>query len=135
MRRAAAVFLIGCAVVWAALAAPASSKLDPRMKGAFRRAPEQGWTYVYLEGSPAEIGYQHGYLLAPEIQDLQKVFALELAHDDAKDWKFYRHAAQNILWPHVEQEYREEMQGIAEGVHARGVKLDLWDIVAMNAAM
>jgi len=32
--------------------------------------------------------YQHGYLLAPEIADLQKVFLLELTHDNGKDWIF-----------------------------------------------
>ena len=28
-----------------------------------------GWIYVHLEGAPHDIGYQHGYLLAPEIAD------------------------------------------------------------------
>ena len=28
-----------------------------------------GWIYVHLEGSPHDIGFQHGYLLAPEIAD------------------------------------------------------------------
>src|SRR5436305_8354927 len=41
---------------------------DPRLQKGFR-FQKGGWTYVHLEGSPAEIGYQHGYLLAPEIQD------------------------------------------------------------------
>ena len=26
---------------------------DPRMKGAFRKPAENGWTYVHLEGTPA----------------------------------------------------------------------------------
>lgn len=135
MRRATAVVIIVCAMLWAVVAASTSSQSDPRMKGAFRGVPEHGWTYVRLEGAPAEIGYQHGYLLASEIEDLQRVFALEFAHDDAKDWKFYRDAAKTVLWPHILQEYREEIQGIADGVQARGIRLDLWDIVAMNAAM
>jgi hypothetical protein len=124
-----------CAILLAGVAASKSPKADPRLKGAFRRPPVDGWTYVHLEGTPAEIGYQHGYLLAPEIQDLQRVFALEFTHEDKKDWDFFRNAAKNIMWPHVEQEYREEMQGIADGLSARGAKLDLWDVVAMNAAM
>ena len=37
------------------------------------------------------------------------------------------------MWPHVDQEYREELQGIADGVRAHGVNLDLYDIVALNA--
>ncbi len=40
-----------------------------------------------------------------------------------------------MLWPHIEQEYRDELQGIADGAKAQGVKLDVWDIVAMNATM
>lgn len=106
---------------------------DPRMKSGYRHAPEGGWTKVHLEGTPGEIGYQHGVLLAPEIADLKHVFALELSHDTGKDWNFFRDAAKNTLWPHVDPEYREEMQGIADGASARGVQLDVWDIVAMNA--
>ena len=104
------------------------------MKGAFRKPAENGWTYVHLEGAPSDIGYQHGVLLAPEIEDAHKVLALELQHDNHKDWAFFRNAGRTILWPHIEREYREELQGIADGVAQKGVKLDVWDIVAMNAA-
>jgi hypothetical protein len=106
---------------------------DPRMKNALRRPSQGGWTYVHLEGSPAEIGYQHGYLLAPEIREAQKVIALELTHDTKRSWKFFRDAAKNELWPHVESQYREELEGIASGLNAHGVKLDVWDVVALNA--
>jgi Phospholipase B len=135
MRRAVATAVVCCLVLLAGVAASKTPKVDARMKGAFRRPPANGWTYVHLEGTPAEIGYQHGYLLAPEIQDLHKVFVLELTHDNGKNWNFFRDAAKNILWPHVDQEYREEMQGIADGANAQGMKLDIWDIVAMNASM
>jgi hypothetical protein len=122
------------ALVMVGLAASRAPSADPRMKGGFRKPAVSGWTYVHLEGSPAEIGYQHGYLLALEIADLQKVFELELEHDIGKKWAFLRDASQTILWPHIEQEYREELQGIVAGVNARGVKLDVWDIVAINAS-
>jgi hypothetical protein len=110
-----------------------SANSDPRMKGAYRHAPEGGWTKVHLEGTPGEIGYQHGVLLASEIADLKRVFALELSHDTGKDWNFFRDASKNVLWPHIDEEYREEMQGIADGASERGVKVDVWDVVAMNA--
>jgi len=38
-----------------------------------------------------------------------------------------------MMWLHIESEYREELQGIAEGLRAKGVKLDVWDVVALNA--
>jgi hypothetical protein len=134
MRRAAAIGLICVAILAASVAASKTPKADDRLKGAVRHPAVKGWTQVHLEGTPSEIGYQHGYLLAAEIQDMQKVFALELTHDDGKDWNFFRDASKNILWPHVEQEYREEMQGIADGLNAQGVKLDVWDVVTMNAS-
>lgn len=107
---------------------------DPRLAGAFRRPANNGWTYVHLAGTPAQIGFQHGYLLAPEIEDMLKAEKLLLSHDEHKDWEFFRDAAQNMMWPHIEAEYREELQGIADGANAAGVKLDLWDVVAMNAS-
>ncbi len=110
-------------------------KPDTRMKNAFRRAPSNGWTFVHLEGTPSEIGYQHGYLLAAEILDMKGLAALELSHDSKKDWAFYRNAARDMMWPYIEQEYRDELQGIADGVNARGVKLDVWDIVALNGLL
>ena len=71
---------------------------DPRLKNAVRRAEKNGWTFVHLEGTPAEVGFQHGYLLAPEIRDSFKVTELELTHDNNKSWGFFRHTAQEALW-------------------------------------
>ena len=73
-------------------------------------------------------------MLAAEIKDGFEVQKLLLTHDGKKDWNFYRNAAKTVLWPHIEEQYRAEMQGISDGVTARGVKLDIWDIVALNAA-
>jgi hypothetical protein len=108
---------------------------DPRLKNALRHPEKSGWTYVHLEGTPSQIGFQHGYLLAAEIRESFKVTQLELTHENNKSWGFFRHAAQEMLWPHIEQEYRDELKGIAEGANAHGVKLDVWDVVAMNASM
>ena len=58
---------------------------------------------------------------------------LEQTRDGKKDWNFFRNAAKDMMWPHIEQQYREELQGITEGLRAKGVKLDLWDVVALNA--
>ena len=110
-----------------------AAEIDSHLKGAFRKAPHNGWIYVHLEGAPYDIGFQHGYLLAPEILDAERVVVLEQTRDGHKDWKFFRNAAQGMMWPHIEPEYREELQGITDGVRAKGVHLDLWDIVALNA--
>ncbi len=108
-------------------------KPDAHMKGAFRKPAQNGWIFVHLEGAPFDLGFQHGYLLAPEILDAEKVIVLEQTRGGKKDWNFFRNAAKNMMWPHIEPEYREELQGISEGLRARGVKLDVWDVVALNA--
>jgi hypothetical protein len=108
-------------------------KTDPRLSKAWRAAERNGWIAVHLEGTPGEIGFQHGYLLSPEIEDTVKVISTEFAHDEKREWGFFRDTARDIFWPHVEEEYRAELSGIADGLKARGSKLDLWDVVALNS--
>jgi len=127
-------------VLTSALSFPASPPSETELKGAFRRPVNNGWTFVHLQGAPHEIGFQNGYLLAPEIEDALAVITLETTHDNNRDWQFFRDAAQKMMWPQIEQEYREELQGITDGLNARdidargGMKIDLWDVVALNAA-
>jgi hypothetical protein len=94
-----------------------------------------GWIYVHLEGAPHDIGYQHGFLLANEIADGFAAASLEMTHNTNRDWDFFRRAAREMLWPKIDPEYQAELQGIVEGLRARQVKLDLYDIVALNAFM
>jgi Phospholipase B len=92
-----------------------------------------GWTYVHLEGAPHDIGLQHGYLMAPEIADFYGVLRLEMTHNTSRNWEFFRRAGREMLWPKIETEYQQELQGITDGLKNHGLKLDLWDVVAMNA--
>jgi len=105
---------------------------DARLKSA-ARGSRGGWITIRLEGRPSELGYQHGRLLAREIEDALAVARLSLTHDGKHDWQFYRQAAQAVFWPGVEAEYREELQGIVDGAAQAGVKADIWDLVVLNA--
>jgi hypothetical protein len=132
-RRTAFAFFLAAVSLFAAAARVSQS--DPRLAKAFRKPDQNGWVFVHLEGSPSDIGFQHGYLLAPEIEDTQKTIALGLTHDSHKPYSFFRNASEKMLWPRIEAQYREELKGIADGLKARGVSLDLWDVVTMNAYM
>ncbi len=92
-----------------------------------------GWTYLHLEGAPHDIGLQHGYLMASEIADFYGVVRLEMTHNTQRNWEFFRRAGREMLWPKIDGEYQQELQGITDGLKDHGVKLDLWDVVAMNA--
>jgi len=113
----------------------ASGSADARLSGGYRRPAQNNWIYVHLQGTPAQIGYQNGYLLEPEITDLQRVDAIEEQHNDHKDWTWLRQQAQSVMWPKIDAEYQQEMQGIADGVNAHGGHMDVYDVVAMNAML
>src|SRR6266700_2393496 len=154
MRRVAAILLVmlgGAALRWegngtkssatandamAATIAAARERAaagDPRLEGG-SRFEEGGWIYVHLEGDAEAIGYQHGYLLAPEIEDAFATVSAGMTHSTERDWAFFCKAAREMLWPKIDAEYQQELQGIAAGLHARtGSKLDVDDIVAFNA--
>ena len=91
------------------------------------------WTYVHLEGTPAEIGFQHGSLLSGEIVDAFNAMKFMDTHRTKRDWNFFRDTAKNVLWPHIDREYQQELQGIADGLKSKGVAMDVYDVVAMNA--
>lgn len=113
--------------------APASlASSDSRLHGAYR-FERGGWIYVHLEGSPEHIGFQHGYLLAPEIEDAFQAIRLEDTHETKRDWNFFRKTAHDMLWPKIDAEYQQELNGIVEGLKARGVAMDIDDLVAFNA--
>jgi hypothetical protein len=154
MRRAAAILLVilgGAALWWAGNGAAASASAndamvatiaaareraaanDPRLQGA-SRFEEGGWIYVHLEGDPDAIGYQHGYLLAPEIEDGLAAVSAGMMYSTKRNWEFFRKATHEMLWPRIDAEYQQELQGIVEGLRARtGSKLDVDDLVAFNA--
>jgi len=111
----------------------AKSNVTASRLGKSYRFERGGWIYVHLEGLPSNIGYQHGYLLAPEIEDAVQAVRLLDTHNTQRDWEFFRKTAREVLWPHIEAEYRQELQGIADGLKAKGSKLDVWDVVALNA--
>ena len=123
------LFAILCLVGFASAADTTSQ--DLRLKGAYR-FEKDGWTYVHLEGAPEQIGFQHGYLLAPEIKDAFEAVKLRDTHDAERDWNFFRKTAHDVLWPHIEAEYQQELKGIAEGLKARKVPMTLDDVVALN---
>jgi hypothetical protein len=105
---------------------------DDQLQGSYR-FERNGWIYVHLEGDPSRIGYQHGYLLSSEIADLLRVVGPFYDHTTKRDWNFYRKTSEEILWPKIDAEYQQELDGIVAGLTAKGVKADRWDIVALNA--
>src|SRR5450755_104385 len=100
------------------------AQVDQCMSKAWRE-DKAGWISVHLEGSPRDIGYQHGYMLAAEIDDLMQTMKSFLLHSSGKDWDFYRDAVKKMFWDKVDKEYQEEIAGIVEGLKAKGIDYDV----------
>ena len=115
----------------AAMAQTAQAKKSILAKAS--REDKNGWIYVHLEGSPSEIGYQHGYLLAKDIDTSIRALDCLLQHDTKRNWQFYRAAAKSFLWDKLDREYKEEINGIVAGLQAHHLKYDSLDITAYNA--
>ncbi len=118
-------------LAFTALASAQEKNKNPRLKDSFRQE-KNGWIYLYLEGKPKEIGFQHGYHLAEEIDDAIKMFKLFTKQNTGKDWKFFREAAKKMLWVKVDLEYKEEIQGMAEGVQIKKKNYDYVDLTILN---
>src|SRR6476660_10574744 len=58
---------------------------DLRLTGT-HRFEDGGWIYVHLEGDPASVGFQHGYLLGPEIEDGFAAVSAGMMHETQRDW-------------------------------------------------
>lgn len=124
--------LTACILATFASAVALAQPQDPRLKNSYT-FQKDGWTYVHLEGTPAEIGFQHGYLLATQIADNLQTIELENTHEAGKPWPYFRTIARDQIMPHIEPQYLAELQGIADGVQAAGQNIDILDIVALNA--
>ena len=138
MKSKRSVFSVLAVVIFIAavadLTGPLLAQPDPRLKGA-TRVEQNGWILVHLEGSPAQIGFQHGHLLAPEIDDALKMMAGFLKGISGKDWDFLRDAGQKHFRPKLGEEYAQEIDGIVEGLRSRGYRYDALDLIVLNGWM
>ena len=98
----------------------------------------QGWVYIHVEGEPYERGYQYGYLASAEIIEmiqrwsqfghnvkLMKLFVIKNLpknYDKLSEqwWNICRLKAMNTFIKQVPEEYKQEMEGMADGIKARG---------------
>lgn len=106
--------------------------------GAGYRYPSAGWIYLHIEGEPYERGYQHGYLMAREIEQYIDRCAAQLdPKSRSTAWNNGRTTANALFLRGFDKEILQEMKGIADGAAAAGAKyqnrpVDLIDVVTLN---
>lgn len=103
-----------------------------RLAGSSRREVE-GWIQVKVQGAPRDLGFQVGSLLAAEIDDAHRAYRWKLTRSGPRDWEWFRTEARKLFWDKLDPEYREELEGQAEGLRSKGMSYDVWDVLAFNA--
>lgn len=98
-----------------------------------KRREKQGWIYVHVEGDARQRGFQHGYLLAREINQGVRNCRMAWQYQSAMDWPWLTEKAAAFMTPKIDPENLAEIDGIAEGLKAAGVPLSRNDLIAYNA--
>lgn len=94
-----------------------------------------GWKYMSIRGSPKERGYAHGYFIAKEFKEIQKMIQFIIYEDIGEKWDFFIEAGRTLYKDKLKTEFNEfylEMEGIADGINAGGTKTSLDEIIAWN---
>jgi len=99
-----------------------------------KRTEREGWVFLHLEGKPFERGFQHGYLLAPEIK---KTIAAEryLIHwQSTKDFDFFVEIGKRLFDNRLDPELKAELEGMAAGLGKAGAdSIGYFELLAHNA--
>ncbi len=131
LRLLAVAVLAGPALV----AAPALSPEQVQKLAKAHLTRKAGWTYLHIEGGPRERGFQHGYLLAPQIAESIRATAAVWHHASGMEWSWLVATTGKFINPAVDAENRQEIDGIAEGMAAAGVPESADELIAYNASL
>jgi len=93
---------------------------------------KDGWIYLHIVGSPAERGFQYGYLLADEIAEALRVRRELWKYWSSMDWDWLLGKSKKMFSRKVDPESRAEIDGIVEGLKAAGVNTSRDEMIAYN---
>jgi hypothetical protein len=96
------------------------------------RHDRDGWIYVRIAGEPRQRGFQYGYLLAREIDTSLHEVRRQWEYESGMTWEWLLNEGKRILLPGIDAELRAEIEGIAEGLNAAGVKTTFQEILTYN---
>lgn len=99
------------------------------------RSEVNGWIYLRIKGEPFARGFQHGYLVADEWADAQRVYKAMTYQNFGLTYEFFQEHAVEMHKDKIPEEIALEMQGIAAGFTAAGVPATYDDIIGWNAWM
>lgn len=123
------IALLACTVTLGA--APLSSEQQQWLSKAHRQE-RNGWIYLHIEGEARCRGFQHGYLLAPEITEGLRSTRVSWKHESAMEWVWLVQRAGTLFVPRVDAENLAELVGLVDGMRAAGQETSREELVAYN---
>ena len=93
---------------------------------------KNGWTYLHIEGNPEERGFQHGYLLAKEIDEALRDMNKIWEYNTATKWSWLIEKASEMFKSKIDSENMAEMNGIVEGMKARNIQTTIDELITYN---
>jgi hypothetical protein len=127
--------LIALLIPWVIPSSSVAAELSPSQRATVAKAHRfgrSGWIYIHLEGTPEEVGFQHGYLLAPEIESGLRKARVGWEHQSAMPWPWLVERAAAMFVPKIDPVTLAELQGIADGFRAAGRESSRDEILAYN---
>ncbi len=100
-----------------------------------RRTEQAGWIYLHVQGEAPARGFQHGFLLSPEIKELLRVHRAAWEYRSGMTWLWLVGRAGALLTPKIDPENLAEIDGLVAGLHAAGVETTRDEMVAYNAQL
>ncbi|MHB8896582.1 MAG: C45 family autoproteolytic acyltransferase/hydrolase [Candidatus Geothermincolia bacterium] len=99
------------------------------------RFDSNGWIYVHIEGGPYERGFQNGRLVARELAEIKKTLQHIMLDDTGQNWDYFVKAAERLYTQNKDDEYLEEIKGIAAGAQSGGTNITWQEVLEWNANM
>lgn len=96
------------------------------------RYEKNGWIFVHIEGAPFEQGFQHGYLLANELKETIRVNSFLAEWYTGENFDFFVQHANDMFASKIDDEYLQEMKGIAAGATKAGFEISCEEIIGWN---
>ena len=97
-----------------------------------RRTERDGWIHLRIDGAARERGFQHGYLLASEIEASLRTTRKRWEYRSGMDWPWLVGKAEAMFLPRIDAELLAEIDGMVEGLGVAGVKTSRGEMIAYN---
>lgn len=96
---------------------------------------KSGWIYLHIEGPAHERGFQYGYLMAKEIKESISTLGIRWKFQSAFEWEWLVQKAHELLTGKVDEEIIAEIDGMAEGMKAKGIPTSRDELLCLNSYM